>query len=118
MKLRILMTALMFLPLTFISAQDRPAQGAQKLEQVARELNLTPAQEVKLIPILREEAPKVRAIKANTSLTRMQKVEQLRAIHAQTEPQVRTILTPEQYQTLREIRRREVQRLIQNRQNQ
>jgi hypothetical protein len=116
---RILMAAMLLLPAGFISAQDRPAgQGAQKLEQVAKQLNLTPAQELRFIPILKAEAPKVQAIKNNTSLSPMQKMEQLKAVHDQTDPQVRSILTPEQYQTLQGIRRQEIQQAIRNRQNQ
>jgi hypothetical protein len=118
MKRHILLVTVLLVPAMFLSAQDRSAQAVQKLQQVVRQLNLTPAQEVKLIPILREEAPKVKAIKENTSLTPLQKVGQLRAIHEQTDPQVRSILTPEQYQTLREIRRQEIQQAIRNRQNQ
>jgi hypothetical protein len=103
---------------TEVPAQDRPAQGAQKLEQVAKQLNLTPAQELKLIPILKAEAPKVEAIKANTSLSTIQKMEQLKAVHDQTEPQVKSILTPDQYQTLQGMRRQQIQQVIRNRRNQ
>jgi len=109
MKRLILTMTVLLLPVMFVSAQDRPAPAAQKFEQVAKQLNLTPAQEMKLIPILKEEAPKVEAIRSNTSLTTMQKMEQLRALHNQTDPQVRSILTPEQYQTLKTMRRTELQ---------
>ena len=34
----------------------------------------------------------------------MQKMQQLRAIHQQTDPQMRAILSPEQYQKLKQIR--------------
>jgi Spy/CpxP family protein refolding chaperone len=34
----------------------------------------------------------------------MQKMQKLRAIHAQTDPQMKAILSPEQYQKLRQIR--------------
>jgi hypothetical protein len=115
---RLLMVATLLVPAVFISAQDRPAQGAQKAEQVAKQLNLTPDQELKLMPILKAEAPKVKAIKDNTSLSPMQKMEQLKAVHDQTDPQVKSILTPDQYQTLQGIRRQEIQQVIRNRQNQ
>src|SRR5215470_5978663 len=103
MKLRTLMAAMLVLP-AFMPAQDQ-SQRVQKVEQVAKQLNLTPAQEMKLVPILKAEAPKVEAIKADTSLSPMQKMEQLRALHQQTDPQVKSILTTQQYQTLQEIRR-------------
>ena len=53
---------------------------AQKMAMLAKQLNLTPEQKMKLMPILEQEAPKVEAIKSNTSLTGMQKMEQLRAL--------------------------------------
>ena len=107
----------LLVPAAFLPAQDRSMQ-MQKVEQVARQLNLTPAQEMKLIPILKTEAPKVEAIRSNASLTRLQKLEQLRALHNQTDPQVKSILTPEQYNTLKEIRRREIQEAAMEKRNQ
>jgi hypothetical protein len=93
-------------------------QAAQKLERLASQLSLTPDQKRQLIPILVAEAPKVRAVKADTSLSRMQKMQQLKAIHDETDPQVKSILTSEQYQKLQEIRRQEIQQAIRNRSNQ
>ena len=114
---RILMAGMLLLPVGLVPAQDRAAQ-AQKLEQVARQLNLTPAQELKFIPILKTEAPKLEAIKSNTSLSPMQKMQQIKAIHDETDPQVRSILSPEQYQMLQGMRRQEIERVIRNRRNQ
>jgi hypothetical protein len=94
-------------------AQTRP--GTQKIEQLATQLQLTPQQKMKLIPILRAEAPKVQAIKADTSLSMLQKMEQLKSVHDETDPQVKSILTPEQYQKLQEIRRTEIQQMMRNR---
>jgi hypothetical protein len=112
----ILMVAMLLLPGAFISAQNRPAEAGQKLAQVAQQLNLSPDQKLKLIPILRAEAPKVEAIKTNASLTPIQKLEQLKAVHDETDPQVKAILTPDQYQTLQRIRREEIRQALRNRQ--
>jgi Spy/CpxP family protein refolding chaperone len=75
-----------------------------KAQAIAQQLNLTPQQKEKILPILAAEVPKVHAIKADNSLSRMQKMEQVRAIHRQTDPQMKAILSPEQYQKLKEIR--------------
>jgi hypothetical protein len=48
----------------------------------------------------------------------MQKMQQIKAIHDETDPQVRSILSPEQYQTLQGMRRQEIERVIRNRRNQ
>lgn len=114
----ILMVAMLILPGAIFSAQNRPAEGSQKLEQLAQQLNLSPAQKLKLIPILRAEAPKVEAIKTNASLSPIQKLEQLKAVHDETDPQVKSILTSDQYQTLQRIRREEIQQALRNRKSQ
>lgn len=81
------------------------AQGkAAKLEAISQQLNLTPQQKAKVLPILADEAPKVQAIKNNGSLSRLQKMQAIKAIHQQTEPQMKAILSPEQYQKLQAIR--------------
>jgi Spy/CpxP family protein refolding chaperone len=75
-----------------------------KAQAIAQQLNLTPQQKEKILPILADEVPKVNAIKNDNSVSTMQKMQQLRAIHQQTDPQMKAILSPEQYQKLRQIR--------------
>ena len=85
----------------------------QRLEAISQQLDLTPQQKVKILPILRDELPKVQAIKNDNSLTRMQKVQQIRAIHQQTDPQMKAILSPEQYQKLQAIRQQTIKEATQ-----
>jgi periplasmic protein CpxP/Spy len=75
-----------------------------KLEAISQQLELTPQQKVKILPILRDELPKVEAIKNDNSIGKIQKVQQIRAIHQQTDPQMKAILSPAQYQKLQAIR--------------
>jgi hypothetical protein len=92
-----------------------PAQDAErlaKIQAVAKELKLTPEQEAKVIPILKEEAPKLEAVKSNTSMSGMQKMRELRAIHAQNAPQLQQILSPAQYQKLQAIREESIKKAI------
>jgi protein CpxP len=86
---------------------------AQRLEAVAKELHLTRSQEKQLIPILRAEEPKLEAIRDDSSLSRVQKLQRLQAIHDESNPQVKAILTPEQYQQLQEIRQKRRAQLMQ-----
>jgi Spy/CpxP family protein refolding chaperone len=88
-------------------------QKLDRLEELSKQLNLTPEQKAKLLPILKADAPKLEAIKNNTSLTKLQKLEQIRAVHQQSDPQVKAILTPEQYQQLQTIRQQEIQSMAQ-----
>ena len=87
----------------------------QKAQEVAQQLNLTPQQKEKVLPILADEVPKVRTIKNDNSLSKFQKMQQLRAIHQQTDPQMKAILTPEQYQKLQAIRQQAIRDAVQGR---
>lgn len=87
-------------------------QAIEKIEKLSKDLKLTPQQKTEFLPVLQSEAPQIQAIKSNPSLTGMQKVEQLRAVHAQHDPQVRSILTPQQYQQLQQIREKEMREMI------
>jgi Spy/CpxP family protein refolding chaperone len=99
---------------TMSSAQQKSAQqpSAQqksaKLEEIAQYLNLTPQQKEKILPILADEAPKVRAIKDDPSLSRMQRAQRIKAIHQQNDPQMKAILSPQQYQKLQAMRHKSV----------
>jgi protein CpxP len=84
------------------------ADAMSKAQAMAQQLSLTPQQKEKILPILAAEVPKVHAIKADNSLSKMQKIQQLRVIHEQTDPQMKAILSPEQYQKLRTIRQQQV----------
>jgi Spy/CpxP family protein refolding chaperone len=86
-----------------------------KAQAIAQQLNLTPQQKEKVLPILVAEAPKVAAIKNDNSLSRMQKMQQVAAIHQQTDPQMKAILSPEQYQKLKTIRQQAIRDAVQGR---
>ena len=55
------------------------------------------------MPILEADAHKREAIKNNTSLGPLQKMEQFKAIHAKSDPPIRAILNPQQYEQLQQI---------------
>jgi Spy/CpxP family protein refolding chaperone len=82
--------------------------GLSKAEAIAQQLNLTPEQKAKILPILRDEVPKVNAIKNDNSLGKVQKLQQIKAIHQQTDPQMKAILSPAQYQKLQTIRQQTI----------
>ncbi len=95
-------------------SQPSSAQGkAAKLEGISQQLNLTPQQKTKILPILADEGPKVQKIKNDNSLSSMQKIQQIRAIHKQTDPQMKAILSPEQYQKLQTIRQQAIRDAVQ-----
>ena len=89
---------------TISSAQ----QKASKLEEISQYLNLTPEQKAKVLPVLAGEVPKVKAIKEDHSLSKIQKTQQIKAIHQQNDPQMKAILSPEQYQKLQAMRHKTI----------
>ncbi len=60
-----------------------------------------------------QEAPKLKAIKANTSLGPMQKAMQMKQIGEDTDAKMKPILTPEQYQKFQQIRQQEREQMMQ-----
>ena len=102
---RLIVTTLCFGAFVVLTSTSSAQNRAAKIEAISQQLNLTPEQKAKVLPILREEAPKLQAIKNDNSLSRMQKMQRVRAIHQQTDPQMKAILSPEQYQKLQAIRR-------------
>ncbi len=104
-----LIAAALCIGMVVLLAPTSSAQSkAAKLQAISQQLNLTPEQKAKVFPILADEGPKVQAIKNNNSLSKMQKIQQIRAIHQQTDPQMKAILSPEQYQKLQGIRRQAI----------
>jgi len=101
-------------------AQAGPAASgqAQKLQALAKQLNLTPQQKMQLMPILEADAPKIQAIKNNTSLGPLQKMEQMKAVHAQSDPQIKGILNPQQYEQFQQIRQQEIHEAIEKKMGQ
>ena len=91
------------------------AGAMSKAQAMAQQLNLTPQQKEKVLPILAAELPKVQAIKNDNSLSKIQKMQQLRAIHQQSDPQMKAILSPDQYKKLQQIRLQTIREATQGR---
>lgn len=79
------------------SAQDR-------LDWFSRRLNLTADQKTKLLPILQSENQQMKAVVDNSSLTQDQRHDQIVKIHQSTDPQIESVLTPEQRQKFAQLK--------------
>jgi len=108
MKLRIIGIPLALrVPLESTSyAQQIPTSRQERLMAVAKQLHITRKQAMQLLPILKAEEPKLQAIRSATSLSRMERLRRLRAVHEASDPQVKAILTPAQYKQLQVIRQK------------
>jgi Spy/CpxP family protein refolding chaperone len=112
--IRSIAAALCFGTFVLVAPTSFAQTKAAKLQAISQQLNLTPEQKAKVLPILADEGPKVQAIKNDNSLSRMQKIQQIKAIHHQTDPQMKAILSPEQYQKLQAIRQQAIKDAIQS----
>lgn len=86
---------------------------AAKLEKISAALQLTPQQKQQLLPILKEEAPQLEAVKNNASLGPLQKAMQLKQIGQATDTKVQPILTAEQWQEWQVMRAQEREQMMQ-----
>ena len=111
--IRLFAAALCFGAFVLPTATSSAQTKAAKLQAIAQQLDLTPQQKVKILPILADEGPKVEAIKNDNSLSKIQKIQQIRAIHRQTDPQMKAILSPAQYQKLQAIRQQAIKDAVQ-----
>jgi len=111
--IRLIAAALCFGTFVLSAATSSAQNKAAKLQAVAQQLDLTPQQKVKILPILADEGPKVEAIKNDNSLSKIQKIQQIRVIHRQTDPQMKAILSPAQYQKLQAIRQQAIKDAVQ-----
>jgi Spy/CpxP family protein refolding chaperone len=80
------------------------ALARERFQDIAAQLQLTDQQKQQIKPILREEAQKLKSLRAETGLTKQQKHAQLKQIRQDLLARIKPILTPEQlakWQTLR-----------------
>ena len=78
-------------------AQSIPKSNEKKWRAIAKKLHITREQAKQLLPILELEAPKLQAIRNNPSLSGAERLQQLQAVLDRFDPQIKTILTPQQY---------------------
>jgi Protein of unknown function (DUF3604) len=74
------------------------------IDQFSVELGLTEQQKQQIVPILKEAAPQLEALKKNTSLKPLQKIEQLRQIAGSLDGKITPLLNAEQQQKFEAIR--------------
>jgi Spy/CpxP family protein refolding chaperone len=85
------------------AAVDRASAFRDRIETLAKELQLTDEQKEKLRPIFQAEVERLKNLRADTSLSRRAKLRELKKIRAEATPKVKEILTPEQFQKWKSI---------------
>lgn len=74
----------------------RAAQWRERMQEAAKNLNLTEDQKAKLKTIYQPQMEKLRELWKDQSLSREQKMEKFKALRAESEPKLKEILTAEQ----------------------
>ena len=93
-------------------AQEMPKARQQRLMALAKQLHLTNKQAKRLYPIMQAQEPQLRAIRNDTSLSRVEKLHRFHAVQDSSDPQVKAILTPAQFQQLQAIRKHRREQLL------
>ena len=78
--------------------------AGERLQEISTQINLTEVQKEKMKPVLLKEAPKLKALMDDTTLTRRKRFQGLRAIMDETNASLKPILTPDQLRTLQKMR--------------
>ena len=63
-------------------------------------LSVSPQQSAKIVPILADEGQKVIKIREDNSLSKVQKIQAIKALHRQSDPKLKALLSPAQYAKL------------------
>ena len=89
-----------------------PKSRQQRLMVTAKRIGVTRKQAKQLLPILNAEEPKLHAIRNDPSLTRVEKLQRMWAVHDASNPQVKAILTSAQFQQLQVFRQQRRAQLL------
>jgi len=99
-------------PVLSTSYAQMPKSRQQRLMVTAKQIGITRKQAKRLYPILNAEEPKLQAIRNDPSLTRVEKLHRMWAVHDASNPQVKAILTPAQFQQLQVFRQQRRAQLL------
>ncbi len=77
---------------------DRLGALRERMQETAKELNLTDEQKQKLQTIVRERMEKLREMREDNNLSREEKMEKFKAAREAITAEVKTVLTPEQFE--------------------
>ena len=108
-----LLAAVVSAPLLSAQEPGSKEEVQARVQKMATELQLTPDQIQKIKPILMAEAPKIQALKADTSMPQMQKMKQMKQLGDGVDAQLKPILTPEQYQKFQAMRMKQRDEMMQ-----
>src|ERR1700754_1162943 len=87
---------------------DVPGPGTAGWTQyqgcLQQNLSMSPQQSAQVAPILANEGRQVKAIRNNNSLSDAQKIQEVKSLQKQSDPQLKAVLSSAQYDKLRVVR--------------
>ncbi len=87
-----------------LTAEQAKRQTENRIKQLTTQLSLTPEQQKKLEPILKEQSEKMRELMGKTDLTQQQRREQMTQMREKYDAKLKEILTPDQQKKYAELR--------------
>jgi len=116
-----LLSALASAPAASLVAQDvgsleKQAQsfsGMGSILGLAQKLHLNPQQLQQVLPILQKEMPKLNSIMGNTGLSTAQKTKKTEKVQKESDSKLKSILSPEQFTSLKNFRTEQLQGILQ-----
>ena len=116
-----LLLALAFVPAASFAAQDLGSLGKQaqnlggmgNISALTQKLHLSPQQLQQVMPILQGEMPKLQSIMGNAGLSKTQKTDQTKAVQKQSDSKLKSILSPQQFTSLKSFRSEQLQDVLQ-----
>jgi Spy/CpxP family protein refolding chaperone len=87
--------------------REHRGQRGDQLQKLSEALNLTEDQKTQLKPIFEDARTRSQAVRQNAQLTPEEKSQQTMQIRKETQEKVSAILTPEQREKLKEIRKQQ-----------
>jgi hypothetical protein len=98
---------------------DVPGPGTAGWSQyqscLQQNLSVSPQQSAQIAPILANEGQQVKAIRNNNSLSDAQKIQEVKSLQKQSDPQLKAILSSAQYDKLKVVRYQAVRWITQKR---
>lgn len=76
----------------------------QQMTELSEQLNLTDEQKNKIRPIIENEIKEIQGLRADSSLTKEEKIEKMKSIRQAAQEEIKKILTPEQQAKLIEAK--------------
>jgi Spy/CpxP family protein refolding chaperone len=82
----------------------RSDRAGQRMAELSERLNLTDEQKDAIRPVIEKEIKDIQALRADSALSKEEKIEKMKAVRQATQEEIKNVLTPEQQGKLTEAK--------------